>query len=321
MVDRLNAPIVIVDDARSSRVVIQRVLSNAGYRDVRVAATAPEALEMVTQRPAKVLLADWQMPEMDGLTLTRRVRELDTELNHYTSIVLLTAKEGGDHMTEAFEQGVDDYINKAATKEEVLARVYSALRISDLQNQLLETTRSLQLANRELEQHATIDLLTGIGNERYLRKRLQDSLRNCRSRGGALAFGWLTLKGVDELNGRYRDQRVGDRVLCDVATRLRQHMRPSDLAAYLGESQFAVLLEVRDIRDCDHSTLRRFIEAIRHKEFHTPVGYVSVRPSMKSYAIDADRNGTATASDLLLAARGELDDDQLGEGIVIQRFE
>lgn len=182
MVDRLNAPIVIVDDARSSRVVIQRVLSNAGYRDVRVAATAPEALEMVTQRPAKVLLADWQMPEMDGLTLTRRVRELDTELNHYTSIVLLTAKEGGDHMTEAFEQGVDDYINKAATKEEVLARVYSALRISDLQNQLLETTRSLQLANRELEQHATIDLLTGIGNERYLRKRLQDSLRNCRSR-------------------------------------------------------------------------------------------------------------------------------------------
>lgn len=131
----------------------------------------------------------------------------------------------------------------------------------------------------------------------------------------------MSLEGVDELNGRYRDQRVGDRVLCEVASRLRQHMRPSDLAAYLGDSQFAVLLEVRDIQDCDNLTLRRFIQAIRHKEFYTPVGYVSVKSSMKAYAIDADRNGTATVADLIAAARGELDDAVLGDGVIIRQFD
>jgi CheY-like chemotaxis protein len=55
--------------------------------------SAQEALQQLEQRPAEVLLADWVMPEMDGLELTDRVRQIDEEQNHYTCIVLLTARD------------------------------------------------------------------------------------------------------------------------------------------------------------------------------------------------------------------------------------
>ena len=61
-----------------------------------------------------MLLADWLMPEMDGLELTGRVRQLDEMAEHYTYIILLTGKEGENVLTEAFDRGVDDFISKTS---------------------------------------------------------------------------------------------------------------------------------------------------------------------------------------------------------------
>ena len=69
--------ILVVDDAKFSSAMIGRALSQAGYLDVRFASSASEALQLLEQRPASVLLADWLMPEIDGLELTARVRQLD----------------------------------------------------------------------------------------------------------------------------------------------------------------------------------------------------------------------------------------------------
>ncbi|WP_164171850.1 response regulator, partial [Stenotrophomonas maltophilia] len=73
------------------------------YQDIRFASSASEALQQLEQRPVSVLLADWLMPEMDGLELTARVRQLDESINHYTYIVLLTGKEGENVLGEAFD--------------------------------------------------------------------------------------------------------------------------------------------------------------------------------------------------------------------------
>ncbi|HET8707293.1 MAG TPA: response regulator, partial [Pseudomonadales bacterium] len=69
--------ILVVDDAKFSSVVISRTLQNAGYQDIRTANSAREALNMIEQRPVHVLIADWLMPEMDGLQLTQEVRQYD----------------------------------------------------------------------------------------------------------------------------------------------------------------------------------------------------------------------------------------------------
>ena len=102
---------------------------------------ATEALTMIDQQPADVILADWMMPEMDGLELTQCIRQLDEENGTYTAIILFTAHEGIDYLVRAFDQGVDDYLCKPPNPLELAARVNAAARVAALQNDLLETYR------------------------------------------------------------------------------------------------------------------------------------------------------------------------------------
>lgn len=82
--------ILVVDDAKFSSVMIGRALSKAGYQDIRFASSAADALAQHAQRPAHVLLADWLMPEMDGLELTGQIRQRDALSGHYSYVILLT---------------------------------------------------------------------------------------------------------------------------------------------------------------------------------------------------------------------------------------
>ncbi|HHO59337.1 MAG TPA: response regulator, partial [Thiotrichales bacterium] len=104
--------IIIVDDLQFSRIVVKTALKKAGYDGVRMADSATEALTMLEQKPADVVLADWMMPEMDGLELTERIRQRDEERGTYTAIILFTAHDGVEYLVKAFEHGVDDYLSK-----------------------------------------------------------------------------------------------------------------------------------------------------------------------------------------------------------------
>ncbi|HHG4346774.1 TPA: PleD family two-component system response regulator [Pseudomonas aeruginosa] len=119
--------ILVVDDAKFSSAMIGRALSQAGYQDIRFASSASEALQQLEQRPVSVLLADWLMPEMDGLELTARVRQLDESINHYTYIVLLTGKEGENVLGEAFHRelllGVARRLQQLVRPLDVLVRL------------------------------------------------------------------------------------------------------------------------------------------------------------------------------------------------------
>ena len=106
----LDLPILVVDDAKFSSMVVGRTLRNAGYRDVRIANDALAALALMKQRPVSVLIADWLMPEMDGLALTDQVRQQDERNKHYTYVMLLTARGSVAALAEAFDRGVDAFI-------------------------------------------------------------------------------------------------------------------------------------------------------------------------------------------------------------------
>ena len=122
--------ILVVDDTKFSSVMIGRALGQAGYQDIRYASSGLEALEQIRQRPAQLLLADWLMPQMDGLTLTSSVRSLDEQSGNYTYVLLLTGKEGSAALAQAFEKGVDDFISKTDMNEQLVPRVRAAERIA-----------------------------------------------------------------------------------------------------------------------------------------------------------------------------------------------
>ncbi|SIS23661.1 response regulator receiver modulated diguanylate cyclase [Aquipseudomonas alcaligenes] len=278
--------ILVVDDAKFSSAIIGRALSQAGYQDVRFANSAAEALRLLEKRPASVLLADWLMPEMDGLELTGRVRQLDETAEHYTYVILLTGKEGENVLVEAFDRGVDDFISKAAMNEQLVPRVYAADRLCNTLQRLLNENRMLTMNVASLEQRNLVDSLTGLGNPRYLQQKLQDCLRQVESRGGALCYLLIGLQEGEALRRQYGNG-FWNEVLHGVARRLQQLVRPLDVLTRVDDTHFGMIALLDDLHECSPSSFKRLHEGLNLKAFKTSEGFISLKAGISLVGLDA----------------------------------
>ena len=278
--------ILVVDDAKFSSAMIGRALSQAGYQDVRFASSAGEALQLLEQRPASVLLADWLMPEIDGLELTARVRQLDETADHYTYIILLTGKEGENVLGEAFDRGVDDFISKAVMNEQLVPRVYAADRLCNTLQRLLHENRMLTQNIASLERRNLVDPLTGLGNPRYLRQKLSDSLRQVESRGGAVCYLLIGLQDAGKLRSQYGD-RFFNELLHGVARRLQQLVRPLDVLTRLDDNHFGLITLLEDLHECSPSSFKRLHEGLNLKAFETSEGFITLKAGISLVGLDA----------------------------------
>ena len=277
--------ILVVDDAKFSSAMIGRALSQAGYQDIRFASSAAEAISNLEQRPASVLLADWLMPEMDGLELTGRVRQLDEAAEHYTYIILLTGKEGENVLNEAFDRGVDDFISKSAMNEQLLPRVFAAERLCSTLQRLLQENALLVQNIASLEERNLVDPLTGLGNTRYLKQKMADSLRQVESRGGALCYLLIGLQGADELSARH-GKAFYNELLRSVARRLQQLVRPLDVLVSLDDRHFALITLLEDLQECSPSSFKRLHEGLNLKAFKTSEGFISLKAGIAVVGLD-----------------------------------
>lgn len=277
--------IMVVDDAKFSSAVIGRELNSAGYQDIRYASSAREALNLLEQRPASVLLADWLMPEVNGLELTEKVRQLDETTEHYTYVILLTGREGDNVLGEAFDHGVDDFINKASMHEQLLPRIYAADRLCNTLQRLLQGNRLLTRNIANLEQRNLVEPVTGLGNLRYLQQRLSDSLRQIESRGGALCYLLIGLKKSAELQSQHIPGFDEELLHC-VARRLQQLVRPLDTLVCIDEQHFALLTVLDDLSECSPSSFKRLHDGLNLKAFKTSEGFVSLKAGIALIGMD-----------------------------------
>ncbi len=286
--------ILVVDDAKFSSVMIGRALAKAGYEDVRFANSASAALDLIEERPTNVLLADWLMPEMDGLELTTLVRQQDEMSAHYTYIILLTGRDGQDVLSLAFDHGVDDFIGKSVMNDQLVPRVYAADRLCGSLQRLMRENRLLTENIASLEQRNLIDPVTGIGNRRYLQQRLGDSLRQLESRGGALCYLVIGLPEISSQRERYGVD-FHHELLRGVARRLQQLVRPLDILTRLDDRHFGVVTLIDDLRACSPSSFKRLHEGLNLKAFKTSEGFVSVRAGIGMVSLDASVLPVTTA--------------------------
>ncbi|MCW9046833.1 MAG: diguanylate cyclase [Gammaproteobacteria bacterium] len=274
-----DVSIIIVDDMQFSRVVIQAALKKAGFSNIRVASRAQEALNMMADMHADVVLADWVMPEMDGLELTDIIRQNDEELGVYTAIILFTAQEGIEPLVEAFDRGVDDYICKPPNPHELAARVNASARMASLQNDLLETSQQLEDTVKHLEEMALTDPLTGVGNRRLLTRQLEYHLLDASARHGGVCFVMLDIDHFKKINDTHGHD-IGDEVLIGFTRRVRRTVRPTDLVARMGGEEFGIIMHYTRAENFRHSTLERMLASINQRPFKTSVGDLTVTASI-----------------------------------------
>ena len=267
--------IIIVDDLQFSRIVVKTALKKAGYNGVRMADSATEALTMIEQKPADVVLADWMMPEMDGLELTQLIRQRDEEKGTYTAIILFTAHDGVDYLVKAFDHGVDDYLCKPPNPQELAARVNAAARVAALQNDLLETSRQLEQTIKNLEKMALVDELTGAGNQQFLMKNLKAHLLEASTRRGGVCLALVELRELENI-AETHGEFIVDEILVSQHRRLRRAVRPTDVVARLDNNTFGIIMHHTKAKDYKSSAIERILTMIDNRAFKTTAGNLTI---------------------------------------------
>lgn len=142
-VDTLPKPaplILIVDDDDITRIGMAGRLKRLGYRVIEAVDGSAGLAALRAQRPDLVIL-DWMMPGMDGPSICEAIRA-DPELRS-SQVVLMTAHDRPEQIAEGLSRGADDFLSKAANKQEIIARVQANLRSSALVREIERTRDDL----------------------------------------------------------------------------------------------------------------------------------------------------------------------------------
>lgn len=136
--------ILVVEDNKNLRKLMITYLRNNNYETLE-ASDGQEALEVIDKNHVDLMICDVMMPNMDGYTLAKELREA----NYMLPILMATAKETLDDKTEGFLSGADDYMVKPIDMDEMILRVGVLLRRANIINQKKITIKNTVLAYDE----------------------------------------------------------------------------------------------------------------------------------------------------------------------------
>lgn len=134
--------ILIVEDEPDTLFILTKLLEKNNYQ-VLSARNGKEALEVIEGFDPQVVLADWTMPEMDGIELCNRLKS--TEKYKLVYYIILTARTSLRDRVKGLDIGADDFLLKPTENQELLARIRSGVRINKLQHELKNIEHSKAL--------------------------------------------------------------------------------------------------------------------------------------------------------------------------------
>ncbi len=276
--------VLIADDELVSRRLIESKLVKWGY-EVTAAADGQEAADKLRSDPdIRLVILDWMMPEMDGLTLCRWIRSQPG--GEFTYIILLTAKDSKADLVAGLQAGADDYISKPFDSHELEMRVRAGRRIVDLQTQLLAAQEALQ-------HQATHDALTGLWNRPAILNALRREQQRARREGKPLCVVMLDLDHFKRINDTY-GHAAGDDVLYQAAQRIQASLRPYDEVGRYGGEEFLIVLSGCGQAD-GLALAERLRQAIAGEPLKTLVGPLSITASLGLAASPPDARLSAGA--------------------------
>jgi len=231
--------VLIVDDSPTIRAALRPLVEKMGHTVIE-AEDGSKALTIYAQDRPDLVLIDVVMPVMDGYEAARQMRQ--SRPDEWVPIIFLSSKEADQDLDRAIEAGGDDYLVKPVSFVVLNAKIRALQRIEATRTKLLETSRELAVANRELEKLSRQDGLTGIANRRYFDTYLLTEVKRASRESQPLSLILADVDHFKAFNDCYGHQ-VGDDCLRQVAAALKSvARRPADLAARYGGEEFAIVL-------------------------------------------------------------------------------
>lgn len=165
--------ILVIDDLPENVFMLQDRLEHEGY-EVITAYNGSTGIEKALSELPDLILLDVMMPDITGIEVCRRL--VNDPKTKDIPIILVTAKSGADDTKEGLEAGAFDYIKKPFNRIELLARVKSALKLSEAHKLILEAEKrdtfmaTVVTANHKIKQPLTLLSLSSAAIKRELEK-------------------------------------------------------------------------------------------------------------------------------------------------------
>jgi len=231
--------VLIVDDSPTIRAALRGLVQKMGHSVIE-AEDGSKALAIYAQDRPDLVLIDVVMPVMDGYEAARQMRH--SRPDEWVPIIFLSSKEADQDLDRAIEAGGDDYLVKPVSFVVLNAKIRALQRIESTRTKLLEMSRDLAAANRELESLSRQDGLTEIANRRYFDSYLLTEVKRASRERLPLSLILADVDYFKAFNDCYGHQ-AGDDCLRRVAAALKAvGRRPADVAARYGGEEFAMVL-------------------------------------------------------------------------------
>ena len=165
--------ILVIDDLPENVFMLQDRLLQEGY-EVSTAYGGNDGLEKAYSTKPDLILLDVMMPDMNGFEVCKTL--IHDDRTKHIPIILVTAKSGPEDIKEGLEAGAFDYIKKPFNRIELMARVKSALKLSEANRQLLEIEKqttylaTIVTANHKIKQPLTLLSLSSAAIKKELDK-------------------------------------------------------------------------------------------------------------------------------------------------------
>ena len=276
--------VLIVEDDPISRKILAKTVGGWGH-EVISAENGREAWEIFQREKPKFVIADWMMPEMDGVELCRNIRSVES--SGYIYFILLTGKDTKEDIVEGLKAGADDYVAKPFDFEELKVRLRAGERILELEKELNEKNDAMKLLNDQLEHLAMTDPLMGIGN----RRSFYDTINKIHQRACRYPYGFgMIMIDIDNFKN-YNDtygHAEGDNALKSVAASLKETLRCSDEIFRWGGEEIVIVLIEQNLQQTIlvAEKLRGAIDSLRIKHQGCDRGYMTISCGVSAFKED-----------------------------------
>ena len=261
---------LVVDDSPSARMHTANLLETYGYRVVQ-AEDGEAALYLLERDPTiRLAMVDQEMPGMQGVELTRRLRAL--RARDRVAVIGVSARNDPGLVARFLKSGANDFLRKPFSREEFFCRVS-------------QNVDQLELIG-SLQDLATRDFLTGLPNRRHFLEQAERQVPRLRTSRLPPAMAILDIDHFKHINDGWGHE-AGDHALRAVAAVLSRHARQQDQVARFGGEEFCMLVPDLDAGALHtyFDTLRQRIEALRVK---TPGGELRMTVSIGVRVADPD---------------------------------
>tara|TARA_B100000809_G_scaffold207572_1_gene209933 strand:+ start:332 stop:1234 length:903 start_codon:yes stop_codon:yes gene_type:complete len=263
------AKILIVDDIADSRLILRFDLTDDEH-EVIEADNGQACVSMSESERPDLILLDIMMPGISGLTTIQRLKS--NPATRMIPVIMVSANNTKELIITALDVGAHDYVSKPVIYPVLAARIRSALRLKQAQDEL-------SVANSALQQLASTDTLTGLFNRRHFISLVTAELSRSKRYQRQLSMIMIDADYFKQLNDNF-GHAAGDQALILLAKTCLELCREADIIGRIGGEEFLICCPETDLSGaCDLAErIRSFVE-VCHKDAsatNTPQFTVSI---------------------------------------------